>query len=309
MSPRDLILVPLDGSEMAEQAVLVAVTLARRQGAALRLVHVHVPQPADPIYVEGLPVIDDHLRTQRRHHELTYLERARDRLAAGVSASVVLLDGPPAATLADHARATAATLIVMTTHGRRGFERAWLGSVAEEVIRTCPVPVLLVSARSEGAAGDFRRIVVPLDGSPLSEGILEHALHLAPLRSSAELVLIDVVQRAPSHTWLEDGPIASARAEQITATRVQEAQQYLDGVARTLTAEGARVQTRVRVASDVASAVVDATQAEEADLVALATHGRSGLKRLALGSVAERIVRETTTPILVFRPSMSGSSL
>ena len=291
---------------MAEQALRVAVALARRRGAALRLVHVHVPNPADPIYVEGLPVIDDHLHPLRRRHELTYLERARDRLAAGVSASVVLLDGSPAATLADHARAMGATLVVMTTHGRRGFERAWLGSVADEMIRTCPVPVLLVSARSGGAAGDFRRIVVPLDGSPLSEGILKHALYLAAPHPSAELVLIDVVQPAPSDTWLKDGLIASDPAEQIHATRVQEEQHYLDGVARTLTAEGARVQTRVRVGSDVASAILDAARTEEADIVALATHGRSGLTRLALGSVAQKVVREATTPILVFRPSMSG---
>ena len=89
MSPRDVILVPLDGSDLAERTLTVAAALARRRGSALRLVHVHQRVAADPIHVEGLPVIDEHFRSLGRNHERAYLERVRGRLAAGVSTSAL----------------------------------------------------------------------------------------------------------------------------------------------------------------------------------------------------------------------------
>ena len=297
MGPRDVILVPLDGSDLAERALTVAAELARRGGSALRLVHVHLPVAANPIHVEGLPVIDEHFRSLGRDHEQAYLERVRDRLAAGVSTSVALLDGPPATTLADDARTKGAGLIVMTTHGRGGIERALLGSVADELVRISPVPLLLVRDGRGGVSSHFRRIVVPLDGSPLSERILEHALYLAHSDLPAELVLINVVQPPPRGNWAGNAP-----SEGDTAPHEENARRYLDGVARRLTAAGARVQASVLVSADVASAVVNFARDENADVIALATHGRSGLRRLALGSVADRVVRTTTTPVLVVRP-------
>jgi nucleotide-binding universal stress UspA family protein len=298
MSPRDVILVPLDGSDLAERALTVAADLARRHGSALRLVHVHLPLTADPIYVEGLPVIDEHFHSLRRDHEKTYLERVRDRLGAGVSVSVALLDGTAAPALADEARTRGAALIVMTTHGRGGIERVLLGSVADELVRISPVPLLLVRDGLGGASSQFRRIVVPLDGSPLSEGILEHALYLALDDPRAELVLVNVVQPPPRGTWPGQAPL-----EGNTAPQEENARRYLDGVARRLTAAGARVQASVLVAADVASALLNFARDENADVIALATHGRSELKRLALGSVADRVVRATTTPVLVLGPS------
>ncbi|HET6900348.1 MAG TPA: universal stress protein [Vicinamibacteria bacterium] len=297
MSPRDLILVPLDGSDLAERALAVAAVLARRHGSALRLVHVHLPLATDPIHVEGLPVIDEHLHSLRRDHEKTYLERARDRLAAGVSTSVALLDGAPAAALADEARTRGAALIVMTTHGRGGIERALLGSVADQLVRISPVPMLLVRDGAGGVSSHFRRIVVPLDGSPLSERILQHALYLAQDDPPAELVLVNIVQPPPRGTWAGQAPLGGN-----TAPQEENARRYLDGVARRLTDAGARVQASVLVAWDVASAVLNFARDETADVIALATHGRSELKRLALGSVADRVVRGTTTPVLVLGP-------
>ena len=300
-SSRDLIQVPLDGSELAERALTVAAVLARRRGSALRLVHVHLPVAAEPIYVEGLPVIDEHLRSLRRDHEQAYLERSRDGLAAGVSTSVALLDGPPAPAIAHDAHAQGAALIVMTTHGRGGIERAMLGSVADELVRISPVPLLLVRDRCEGEPSHFRRIVVPLDRSSLSERILEHALNLAHCDPWAELFLIDVVPPGPSN----NRAATAAATEENTASHEEHARRYLDDVARRLTAQGTRVQTRVLVTSDVASAVLNFARIEKADVIALATHGRSGLKRLVLGSVADRVVRAATTSVLVLGPRAS----
>jgi nucleotide-binding universal stress UspA family protein len=297
MSPRDVVLVPLDGSDLAERALTVAAALARRRGSALRLVYVHLPVASDPIHVEGLPIIDEHFRSLGHNHERAYLERVRDRLAAGVTTSVALLDGPPATTLADDARTKGAGLIVMTAHGRGGIERAQLGSVADELIRISPVPLLLVRDGRGTVSSHFRRIVVPLDGSSPSEKILEHALYLAHSDPPAELVLINVVQPPPRGKW-----IANAPSEGNTAPQEENARRYLDGAARRLTAAGARVQASVLVASDVASAVLNFARDENADVIALATHGRSGLNRLALGRVADRVVRVATTPVLVVRP-------
>jgi nucleotide-binding universal stress UspA family protein len=295
----NLILVPLDGSRVAERAVTVAAALARRLGGALRLVHVHLRVAADPINVEGLPVIDEHLHSLRRDHERAYLEGVRDRLAAGVGTSVALLEGSPAPALADDARTQRASFIVMTTHGRGGIERAMLGGVADELLRISSVPLLLVRDGSGRPPAHFQRIVVPLDGSPLSERILEHALSLAHSDPHTELVLLNVVEAPARGTWVGNA------IQGHTGPLEENARRYLDGVARRLTVAGARVQASVLVASDVASAILGFARSEKADVIALATHGRSGLKRMAIGSAADRIVRATTTPVLIIRPGQA----
>jgi nucleotide-binding universal stress UspA family protein len=303
MSERSLILVPLDGSDAAERAVPVAVELARRTDAALRLVHVHMPLAADPIHVEGLPVIDEHMHSLRREHEQAYLDQARQRLAAGVAGSAALLDGPVAATVAADAKASGARLIAMTSHGRGGLERAWLGSVADELARVSPVPLLLVRPEPGSAPYPFRRILVPLDGSALAESILVHAVALARLEADSEIILLDVVQPIASAVWIPDVALAAPVAVgDVTRRQEERAREYLAGLARRLEASAVRVRTRVQVASAIALAILDVARDEAVDIVALATHGRSGVRRLALGSVADKVVRGSRAPVLLFRP-------
>jgi nucleotide-binding universal stress UspA family protein len=310
MTLQGLILVPLDGSDLAEKALPVAAELARRTGASLRLVHVHVPIAADPIYVEGLPVIDEHMRSLRHEHEQAYLDQARQRLAAGVAVSVALLDGPPAATLAAHAQASGAALVVMTTHGRGGLERAWLGSMADELVHLSPVPLLLLRPEPGSVPSPFRRTLVPLDGSARAESILEHVLELARLEPAAELVLLDVVQPIASTVWTPGAALTSSVVTaDVTQRQEEHARHYLDGVARRLQAAGVGVRTRIELAAGVASAILDVARDEQAGLVALATHGRSGLARLALGSIADKVVRGSRTPVLLFGPSWNPVSL
>jgi nucleotide-binding universal stress UspA family protein len=297
------ILVPLDGSELAESALPFAAELARRSGAPLELVHVHVPISPEPIHVEGLPVIDEHMRSRRRDHERAYLERMRERLGPDVTASAVLLDGPVAASLAAHARARGTWLIVLTTHGRGGLERIWLGSVADELTRVSPVPVLLVRPEHSAAAARIGRILVPLDGSKRSEAILEHAAGLARY-ADAELVLFEAVQPVGAAVWLPAGEL-SVPADDLLQRQQETARASLEEAARPLAAAGLRVRTRLEVARSVAGAILAAADAEPAGLVALATHGRSGLARAALGSVADKVVRASRTPVLLFRPPAS----
>ena len=127
-----------------------------------------------------------------------------------------------ASALAAHARASHAQLVVLTTHGRGGFERAWLGSVADEMSRVSPVPILLVRPEPAKAPGRFRRILVPLDGSPLAEAILDHAIRIARLEPEAEIVLLDVVQPIPSAMLVPQALLAPAPVKDEIA-RAQEA--------------------------------------------------------------------------------------
>jgi nucleotide-binding universal stress UspA family protein len=303
---RGPIVVLLDGSELAEQAVPVAATLAGRADAELILVHVHAPTAVDPIYVEGLPVIDEHMRSLRREHEQAYLDGARERLATGARASTVLLEGRVASAVATDARTRAAQLLVLTTHGRSGFERAWLGSVADELTRISPVPLLLIRPQTALPATRFRRILVPLDGSPLAETVVEHAIRMAKLEPEAEIVLLGVL---PDDSTPVLGPASllrpSAASEERARKREAATRAYLDGIAARVRSAGLGATARIQAARAVAATILETARSERVDLVALSTHGRSGLLRMALGSVADKVVRGSQTPILLYRPLAS----
>jgi nucleotide-binding universal stress UspA family protein len=300
------ILVPLDGSELAERAVQVAADLARRTGAELRLIHVHDPMATEPIHIAGMPIIDDHMRSLRRDHEQAYLDRAPQRLAPSGRVLVARLDGPVATAITEYADRSGAALIVITSHARGGFERAWLGSVTDEIVRISHVPLLVVRPEPGHVTGPFRRILVPLDGSAAAESILEHAVWLARLEPEAELVLLTVVQPVASAVWVSGAPLAASLPAENLVSRPEpeSAREYLESVARRLEASGMHVRARVEIAAIVAPAILEIARGEQADVVALATHGRSGLARLMLGSVADKLVRGSHTPILLFRPSL-----
>jgi nucleotide-binding universal stress UspA family protein len=304
MSLQGPLLVPLDGSDLSKRAIPVAAGLARRAGAELRLVHVHSPFPADPIHIAGLPILDEHLRPLRREHEQVYLDRAGRALGAGVPVSTALLDGPVAASLGTYAVHGGVGLIVMATHGRSGLERAWLGSVAEDMVRTSSVPLLLIRPEPGHKPGPFRRILVPLDGSAFAEAILEHAVTLGSVEPDAELILLAVVQPVVSAAWMP-GPTlaASLPAEEATRHEEDRAREYLERVVARFDTSGLRLRWRVEIASAVAPAILGVARAERVDAMAVTTHGRSGLARLMLGSVADKLVRGSHTPVLVFRPS------
>ena len=304
MSENGPIVVGLDGSDLAERAIPVAVALAKRAGAELHLVHVHAPIAPDPVYVEGLPVIDEHMHSMHLEHEQAYLDGARARLVGGAPATTRVINGPVASALAAYARANGAQLVVLTTHARGGLERAWLGSVADEMARVSPVPILLVRPEPGDVVARLRRILVPLDGSPLAEAILDHAMRIARLEPEAEIVLLEIVPPIPSPTLVPQSLLAPASAkEEIARAQEAAAREYLEGVAARVRSAGLRCRTRVEFAGKVAAAILETARAESADLVALCTHGRSGLVRIALGSVADKVVRASTAPVLLFRPS------
>src|SRR5438132_2909434 len=190
------ILVPLDGSVFGEHALPLALRLARQSGATLQIVHVHVT-PA-PLYVEGAPAYDAEVDAAVRKGEQTYLDRIVERMSKG-PVQAALLEGPIGQALEERVVKTGVSVVVMTTHGRGMLARAWLGSVADELMRRLPVPVLVV--RPNDAKVDpakepgIRRICIALDGSEHSERIVGAAAELGSLLG-AEYTLVQVIKPA-----------------------------------------------------------------------------------------------------------------
>jgi nucleotide-binding universal stress UspA family protein len=306
------LMVPLDGSTFGEHALPLAMSIARRAGATLRLAHVH--QAITPPMVMGVSVPDT-TEPALRDLELAYLETMTKRVAAAapVAVSLALLEGDDVAeVLRHHAEALPADLLVMCTHGRGALGRFWLGSVTDELVRHCHIPVLLV--RPHEAEPDLtvepmlKHLLLPLDGTPLAEQMIEPAVELGRLME-ARFTLLSVVKPVvrpnylPEHAMVE-GALAELleeiEARQQVAT--QEAQAYLENVAARLRGRNLHVTTDVIVEEGPAVGILREAQARAADLVALETHGRRGLARMLLGSVADKVVRGGTVPVLVQRP-------
>jgi len=289
------ILVPLDGSAFGEYALPFALSLARRAGAQLHLAHVHVA-PA--------PILADANDTELRASERMYFEGLVQRVEAhwDVPITTMLLDGPVAQTLHEYATASEADLIVMTTHGRGALSRFWLGSIADTLIRQVSVPVLLIRPQEQPLDIEHepvvKHILIPLDGSALAEHMLTHATTLGKL-AQAEYTLLQAIEP----TFIEYGTelyTVGLDDRAMEPLRAQ-AQGYLDRLAARLRADGVRVQTAT-VIDLAATAILNYAQAHAVDLIALETHGRTGLARWLVGGVADKVIRGATVPVLLHRP-------
>jgi nucleotide-binding universal stress UspA family protein len=291
------ILVPLDGSAFGEHALPFALSLARQAGAHLHLAHVHVtPIPAD--------ANDAELRASER----MYFEGLVQRIEAhwDVPITTMLLDGPVAATLHEYAIARQADLVVMTTHGRGALSRFWLGSIADTLIRQVSLPLVLIRPQEQPLdlvhEPSVRHILIPLDGSPLAERMLTYATELGRL-VQAEYTLLRAIE--PSYMAYGNELYGVAINTQAMEQLQAQAQEYLERLAVRLRADDLQVQTASMI-DPVATAILDYAEAHSVDLIALETHGRSGLARLLMGGVADKVIRGATVPVLLHRPQ-SGS--
>ena len=297
-----VIMVPVDGSAFSREAVFQGLRLARKNGAQLRLVRVaSVPGLAGGPDTVSL---DNNARMSERDAMLAQLYRlaAECRANSQVDVTATVEDGPVADALRGHALRHEVDLIVMATHARRGMARIWLGSVADRLIRETSLPVLIVrppSLATELIDGScYKRIIVPLDGSSLAERSLPAALALAEIEH-AELTLLRIVPVAKSIPAGElHATIGPARARD-----VDEAERYLAGVRVRLADRHLRVRSTVVVAEDIPRAITGFAQANNGDLIAIATHGRGGITRAILGSVADRVMSEGVLSALVIHPS------
>jgi nucleotide-binding universal stress UspA family protein len=295
------LLVPLDGSPFSEHALPFALGIATRAGAAVQLVHVHIPV----VYATGINVLDSGADERVKEQEWVYLDRMVSRWQAsapGVQLSSTLLEGFAPDVLREQMSGKA-DLVVMATHGSGPMSRFWLGSVADALVRTATVPLLLLRPNEQpppvALAPPFRHVMIPLDGSELAEQALEPALQLGRLMEANYLLLRVVklvVMLDPNLGW----PAMTGTNETLTRQAIDEAQAYLDRIAVRLGGHGLKVRTRTVLHTHPAEAILQ--EAQGADVIALATHGRGGLRRLLLGSVADKVLRGGTTPMLVCRP-------
>jgi nucleotide-binding universal stress UspA family protein len=294
----ETLLVPYDGSPFSERALSFAVPIAQQHGASLVLTMAN-PLPPRVTDMTGEPIADPSADPDVRTQLRAQLERVAKRVATRyrVTTATQFREGPIVEEISKAADSVKADLVVIATHGRGGLSRLWLGSVTDQLLRQPPAPMLVtrgsrswtLTAASEPV---FPRILVALDGSPLSEQALEAAIEIAGDRE-CELVLVRV----------EDAPIASVSSTWVTETVRLLNQDYLAPLAAHYRKPTRRITTQAIVHTDPARAILELAKREHAFLIALATHGRSGARRAVLGSVADKVIRGSTLPVLVSPPT------
>jgi nucleotide-binding universal stress UspA family protein len=303
------ILVPLDGSAFGEHALPLAMSMARRTGSSLNLIHVH--SLLDATYAE-LQVFDNTLDQEMRHKERDYLHGIQKQLQDRLSVPVTIrnVDGEVATVVREQAESLRANWVVMTTHARGPMGRFWLGSHSDELIRTLPIPLIAVHA--EEKAPDLSKeqkiehLLIPLDGTPLAEKILDSAVTFGKAMNADYTLLRVVTPVYPMALPAEPGVFGNEaaevmdRVEHAHAELRKEAADYLETVAERMRAEGLTVQTRVAIEERPDDAIL-ANAKPPIDMIALETHGRGGLVRFLLGSVADKVVRGSKLPILIHK--------
>ncbi len=306
------VLVPLDGSTFGEHALPLAMAIARRAKAELKLLHVHAPLKS--VYLEGAAFIDDSVENDIKESQRAYLEVVAERVQEACDTKVVpkLIDGEIGEAIAEEACQGGTDLVVMTTHGKSALGRFWLGSTTDELVRHLPMPLLIVRPQEEipdlTKEPPLKHIVIALDGSEHSEAIIESATKVGKLMDS-DYTLVRIIKpvlpvNAPveATTAVQAFQAVVERVEGIQQQLADEAMKYLEAVAERLRASGLQVKTRVDLDDQPASAIIQEGERDDVDMIAIETHARRGLSRLFLGSVADKVLRGATVPVLIHRP-------
>jgi nucleotide-binding universal stress UspA family protein len=307
------ILVPLDGSERAKRAIPLAARIARTSGGSIVFVYVVLPA------IEFGTYTVDHLvalkpgaferRLAKANDYLTEVVTAYTSDLAGIDVATEIVSGAASPAIFSAARQEQVDLVIMCSHGETGLKRWMFGSVAQEAVRHSPIPVLVLN--ENGAVPSALeethpfRVLVPLDGSPLAETALEPTAHLASVLAAPapiELHLLRVVDLPVTGGKFPINFGATLRKE-----AWQEAETYLKEVTDRL--QESLVDVKVSITSsavintDIAGTIIQQAEEESGyDLIAMTTHGRSGLQRLMMGSITEHILGATKLPLLIVRP-------
>jgi nucleotide-binding universal stress UspA family protein len=294
------ILLPVDFSECSEMALRQSVRLARQLSAAVELVNVWEPVTvAAPEAVLVAPETAATLEREAAASSRDQLARTlQDLRSAGVTATATSQKGGlPSRVIVDLARARASDLIVMGTHGRRGFERALLGSVVERVLRHAPCPVLSVGPPSAAAElREIRRLLVPVDFSENSEHALGFALNFARLLG-AEVEVVHVWDR-PS--WFDNQMTIVVDGEKRILGEVihENTTRDLELFVRESTPASFSPPPCRLLSGTPAKELLVEIEGGRYDLVVLGTQGRGGIGHLLLGSMAEKLVRLSSKPVI-----------
>ncbi|HUK40328.1 MAG TPA: universal stress protein [Candidatus Acidoferrales bacterium] len=293
------ILIPLDGSTVSQQVLPYARLMARQLNLTVELLEV--------VDVVGLCAAVaacnkgsvDSLIAETMRGSAAFLERISKTFSGG-EVSCAVVQGRAGEVIIEKAAADSGTLIAMATHGRSGIDRWLLGSVVEKVVRGTTNPLLLVRAgEHEAQDGEaiLKTMIVPLDGSPLAEKALPHAALWAK-SMNVEMILFRAYRMSPvviaSDQYIPDW-------DQLEAAFKRDTTGYLAEKASELKKEGVAHISPMVAQGEAAEKIIDLAQQTAHHMVVICSHGRSGVKRWVLGSVAERVVRHSVGPVLVIR--------
>ena len=315
---KDYILVPLDGSALSEAILPHAVAVARTKRSALLLLQILEPV-FEPIFgAIGLPdYVEEEQLLQMRDEQFAainhYLEKIASQLRAdGLEVITKVIEGNHPATqiLWEIEHDPLILTIAMMTHGRRGILHWLFGSVAAEIVQVTPRPLLLLRPEESDRSfsmlnfkvAHYQNIVVPLDASPFAEQALDQAFELA-LAMNANLHLISIVpfpHILPVHIHKEEKESQLVIRAVLHDLEVKRHEQYLRQKAEQFRERGISVRTDVS-SGHPAEAILGFCSQNEQTLLVMTTHGRSGLRRIVLGSVAMKVVQEAHVPVLLVR--------
>jgi nucleotide-binding universal stress UspA family protein len=294
------IMVPLDGSRFAESALPLALAISRHTGAHIHLITVQEPIPSFA-YDEWENAAEEWTQSYQEN----VLDRLGDRATGRVTAE--LGAGHVVEVIEQEAAKNAIDLIVMATHGRGMFSRAWLGSVADAFVHHTSRPVLLVRPEESGAQPDLSasveltRVLIPLDGTELSESVLDHAVEFGSL-FDADYHLVRVVPY-PMQFNSPYLPHTMQMNQQFVEEARETADSYLAEHVLRLRERGLRVDHNVVVVAQPGHGLLSEAEGAQCDFIAMATHARTGLSRALLGSTADKVLRGSHIPLLLYHPA------
>lgn len=274
------ILVPLDGSETAEAVLPHVRRILQRHSAEFVILRVAYDLSAK--FHISTPSLTDEAQRYVRRIAFTFTNQ-------GVPAKEAVRVGDAAEEILAAAAASGATMIAMSTHGRSGLDRFVFGSVAEKVLRASSVPVMMIRSfprkpeegpsRGKVERSPFRNILIPLDGSDLARSVIPAVKEFAK-SVDAHAILVNVVEDNPyGPRWTDAAKPLEEAEKELVAACIPVATDHRKG--------------------DAAGEILKAADEHEADLIAMATHGRSGPSRWVFGSVTEKVLRAAHTPLVV----------
>ncbi len=293
----DKILVPLDNSDVSEIILPYTRQLAKGLDVPLTLLSV-----VDWTVSRDLDERFDALLRKAEAGALARLKGIASELAEQeIEAECIVVNGHPATMIVSQAEQLGCDLIVMTTHGRHPIARGLLGSVTDEVIHTSEIPVITFTPRKAELYGEhaitITRILVPLDGTLMSETVLPTVSELAQ-RLAADVTLVQVVEPLQMF-WIGQEP---AVFEEQQTERELRTKQYLEQTANGLRADGLDVDVQLLTGHPITT-LIRYVDDNPYDLIALTSHARSGIRKWFLGSVAEALIRGTGDPVMVMHPA------
>lgn len=307
LPPYSRILVPLDGSALAEEALPAAIAFVQRAGKTGKLMLVRVTHMEYLVYSRGGPFEVP----SGVHQEVdAYLARLEMQMKSdGVPVEVVRAEGDPANAIVEIAHAHYADLIIMVTHNREGMSRLIHGSMTDRVLQASPVPVLLLKHGEQPdrvfSIQGRPHLLVPLDGSELAESVLLRAVSLASQMGASMTLLRSLDLPDLTVAGTRQGGLTPADIGVIVPAARQQAMQYLQQMQERVQAHGiptAVLVTEGGAAADIARQAKALAQAGHAVMVVMATHGRTGVGRWLYGSVAGAVLHLAEVPLLVLRP-------